>query len=441
MIASDIHGSEYYCRKMLECYDKEGATRLVLLGDLLYHGPRNDLPKEYHPKAVIALLNERKDQILCVRGNCEAEVDQMVLEFPVMADYAIFFHGTRMIFATHGHLFHENKLPPLKHGDILLHGHTHILAAEQRENYIYLNPGSVSIPKNGNVPTYMIYENNCFIIKDFDGNIIKQLQLDETIDAMISCNLNSVSLENKTIVLEEDIHSKDTASAFLQFCEIVRRLRAEDGCPWDRAQTHESLETCMIEEAYEVVEAIQNFSKTNDYVNLREELGDVLLQVVLHGQIASEEGIFELKDIIDEISQKMIRRHPHVFGRKKINHSNQVPNNWEEIKKQEKKQKGLDKQNELESIPKAFPALIRAQKVLKKSGISKTSSTEEILKTIQEKFKKLELFDSESQDSDTTQIIGSLYMDLTNLAMHYGINSEKAVAESVQKLIDKYQKN
>ena len=147
MIASDLHGSAYYCKKMLDCYDKERADRLILLGDLLYHGPRNDLPRDYCPKEVINLLNQRKNQILCVRGNCEAEVDQMVLEFPVMAEYAIFSLDSRMIFATHGHVFHERNLPPLQPGDILLHGHTHIWAAEKKSNYIYLNPGSISIPK------------------------------------------------------------------------------------------------------------------------------------------------------------------------------------------------------------------------------------------------------------------------------------------------------
>ena len=122
MIASDIHGSARYCRDLLAAFDREGAERLLLLGDLLYHGPRNDLPDEYAPKEVIALLNARKSRLLCVRGNCEAEVDQMVLEFPVLADYAILWAGERMIFATHGHHYNKNAMPPLQPGDILLHG-------------------------------------------------------------------------------------------------------------------------------------------------------------------------------------------------------------------------------------------------------------------------------------------------------------------------------
>ena len=116
MFASDIHGSAYYCRKMLDAFEKEGAERLVLLGDLLYHGPRNDLPKEYAPKQVIPMLNAMKDKIYAVRGNCEAEVDQMVLEFPVMADYCILSIDGKTLYATHGHVYNQNNLPPLCEG-------------------------------------------------------------------------------------------------------------------------------------------------------------------------------------------------------------------------------------------------------------------------------------------------------------------------------------
>lgn len=177
MFASDIHGSACYCKKMLEAFDKEKADRLVLLGDLLYHGPRNDLPKEYAPKEVISLLNARKNQIYAVRGNCEAEVDQMVLEFPVMADYCVLATGNQTFYVTHGHVYNEKHLPPLMENDILIHGHTHVLRAEKRENYFLLNPGSVSIPKEGNPPTYAVYEDGIFRIKDFEDNIIKQIEL------------------------------------------------------------------------------------------------------------------------------------------------------------------------------------------------------------------------------------------------------------------------
>lgn len=177
MFASDIHGSAYYCRKLLEKYQESGAERLILLGDLLYHGPRNDLPKEYAPKEVIAMLNEHKHEIYTVRGNCEAEVDQMVLEFPVLADYAVLVLNGLTFFATHGHVYNQDHLPPLKAGDILVHGHTHLLKAEAFGDYFILNPGSTSIPKGGNPATYALLDEQVFTIYDFDGNIVKQIAL------------------------------------------------------------------------------------------------------------------------------------------------------------------------------------------------------------------------------------------------------------------------
>ncbi len=162
MIASDIHGSAHYCQKLLDAYRASGASRLVLLGDILYHGPRNDLPKGYAPKEVISMLNAVKDELLCVRGNCDTEVDQMVLAFPVLADYAVLFEGGRMIYLTHGHNYNEDKLPPLQTGDILLHGHTHVPKCTEHETYTYLNPGSVSIPKEGSSHSYMTLEDGRF---------------------------------------------------------------------------------------------------------------------------------------------------------------------------------------------------------------------------------------------------------------------------------------
>ena len=169
MIASDIHGSACYCEKLLAAYAREKADRLILLGDLLYHGPRNDLPRDYAPKRVIAMLNEKKDEILCVRGNCEAEVDQMVLEFPVLADYALLALENKTVFLTHGHVFNENHLPPLKDGDILLHGHTHVPCRHLHETYAYLNPGSVSIPKEDSWHGYMTLEGDEFVWKTLEG--------------------------------------------------------------------------------------------------------------------------------------------------------------------------------------------------------------------------------------------------------------------------------
>ncbi len=174
MIASDIHGSAYWCRRLIEKYKEEQADRLILLGDLLYHGPRNDLPDEYAPKQVISMLNGIKNDILCVRGNCEAEVDQMVLDFPVLADYALLAQGKKTIFLTHGHIYNEDNIPPIKEGDILLHGHTHVPKCVEHESYVYMNPGSVSIPKENSRHGYMTLENGNFLWKDFDGNTLKQ---------------------------------------------------------------------------------------------------------------------------------------------------------------------------------------------------------------------------------------------------------------------------
>ena len=148
VIASDIHGSAYYCRKLLERVEKEQPDRLVFLVDILYHGPRNDLPKDYAPKEVIAMLNPLKEKILCVRGNCDTEVDQMVLEFPILADYGFLYEKGRMIFLTHGHVFNEKNLPMLGKGDILLHGHTHVPAYTIIENKYIINPGSVMMNRS-----------------------------------------------------------------------------------------------------------------------------------------------------------------------------------------------------------------------------------------------------------------------------------------------------
>ena len=182
MFASDIHGSAYYCRKMLDIYSESGAGRLVILGDLLYHGPRNDLPREYAPKEVIAMLNPLKNQIYAIRGNCDTEVDQMVLEFPILADYGLLGLEGEGFYATHGHVYNQDRLPPLQDGDILIHGHTHILKAETIEaeggrHITVLNPGSVSIPKGGNPNTYAVLENGVFSIRTLEGEVVKELKL------------------------------------------------------------------------------------------------------------------------------------------------------------------------------------------------------------------------------------------------------------------------
>ena len=165
MIASDIHGSEKYAKRLVEAYKKSGAKKLVLLGDILYHGPRNDLSQGYNPKAVIELLNGIKNEILCVRGNCDTEVDQMVLPFPILADYAVISVDGVDIYATHGHKFGRDNPPPLKKGDILLCGHTHVAADEECDGFRYINPGSVSIPKENTGNGYIVFEKGSFVRK------------------------------------------------------------------------------------------------------------------------------------------------------------------------------------------------------------------------------------------------------------------------------------
>lgn len=172
LIASDIHGSAYYCAQLLRRWEDEHADRMLLLGDLLYHGPRNDLPRDYAPKEVITMLNPMAAEILCVRGNCEAEVDQMVLDFPVLAEYALLSEGSTLIFATHGHIWNAAHMPPLHKGDILLHGHTHIPVCEPcgtNGECILLNPGSVSVPKAESKHSYMTMENGVFTWKSLEG--------------------------------------------------------------------------------------------------------------------------------------------------------------------------------------------------------------------------------------------------------------------------------
>ena len=181
LFASDIHGSAFFCRQLLDIYRKSGAARLVLLGYILYHGPRNDLPREYAPREVISMLNPLKDQIYAVRGNCDTEVDQMVLQFPILADYALLSIEGKTLYDTHGHVFNQDSLPPMQDGDILIHGHTHLLKAEKMETdfgtVAILNPGSVSIPKGGNPNTYAILENGIFTIKTLDGEIVREMKL------------------------------------------------------------------------------------------------------------------------------------------------------------------------------------------------------------------------------------------------------------------------
>ena len=162
IIASDIHGSAYYCKKLVEVINKEDPDRILLLGDILYHGPRNDLPRDYAPKEVIAMLNPMADKLICVRGNCDTEVDQMVLDFDVLSDSAVIYDGEVEIFATHGHKYSPENPPKIKNGAFLLGGHTHVAETRDMGSFTYINPGSVSIPKGGTSRGGLIYENGVF---------------------------------------------------------------------------------------------------------------------------------------------------------------------------------------------------------------------------------------------------------------------------------------
>lgn len=172
MIASDIHGSALYCEKLLERFEAENPDMLLLLGDILYHGPRNDLPDGYDPKKVAAMLNNIKESIMCVRGNCDAEVDQMMLDFPIMADYCALSADGINILATHGHIYNEDKLPPMSNVDVILNGHTHIPKYVKYTEFTYINPGSVSIPKEGSERGYVIFEDCEFIWKNLKGEAV-----------------------------------------------------------------------------------------------------------------------------------------------------------------------------------------------------------------------------------------------------------------------------
>ena len=163
VIASDIHGSAFWCRKLLDVVENEQPDHLILLGDILYHGPRNDLPRDYAPKQVIPMLGAWAEKILCVRGNCEAEVDQMVLNFPCLAEYSVLMADGKTFYLTHGHHKHPQDLPLLPQGSIFLYGHTHVKFDQVVNGIRCLNPGSVSIPKDGS-HSCLVYENGQFCV-------------------------------------------------------------------------------------------------------------------------------------------------------------------------------------------------------------------------------------------------------------------------------------
>ncbi len=179
LVASDIHGSAKWCAELLAAFENEGADKLILLGDLLYHGPRNDFPDDYSPKKVLAMLNAVKDKILCVRGNCDSEVDQMVLEFPILADYALLSYGSGTLFLTHGHLFNAENPPLLRAGDILFNGHFHTpVCTRMKSGAGYANCGSVALPKEGTPHSYILIEDGSVYCKDLEtGGVFDYMEI------------------------------------------------------------------------------------------------------------------------------------------------------------------------------------------------------------------------------------------------------------------------
>ena len=227
-----------------------------------------------------------------------------------------------------------------------------------------------------------------------------------------------------------------------EFLEIIRTLRGENGCPWDKVQTHESLKPCMTEEAAEFLASIRIYEKTGNPENMIEELGDVLLQIVMHAQIASEEGLFTMADVIDEVSRKMVRRHPHVFGAGNADTPEEVLTNWEEIKKEEKKDKEWV-ESPLREIPQELPALTRAAKVLKKADkyFGQGSTYEQDVDALQEAVEALRVCKPEAYSKELARILADMLMRLSDIARIGKISHEQALTDRIEDLIDQYEKN
>lgn len=182
LVISDIHGSLDGALLVKNAFKKHNADCILCLGDILYHGPRNDLPNDYYPKKVIPILNDLANYIISVRGNCDAEVDQMVLDFACTSDYNIIPYQNNKIFMSHGHIYSPNNLPTLNKGDLFLSGHTHIPTAELNNEGIYLlNPGSISLPKNGHPKTYGTLQNNIFNIYTIENDLYMSITIDASL--------------------------------------------------------------------------------------------------------------------------------------------------------------------------------------------------------------------------------------------------------------------
>lgn len=237
------------------------------------------------------------------------------------------------------------------------------------------------------------------------------------------------------------MEKSDKKYTYEEFLEIIKTLRGENGCPWDKVQTHESLKPCMTEEAAEFLASIRIYEKTGNPENMIEELGDVLLQVVMHAQIASEEGLFTMGDVVDEVSRKMVRRHPHVFGTGNADTPEEVLTNWEEIKKDEKKDKDWA-EFPLREIPRELPALTRAAKVLKKADkyYGQGSTYEQDVEALQESMEALKECKPEAYSKDLERILADMLMRLSDIARIGKISHEQALTDRIEDFIEKYEK-
>lgn len=233
------------------------------------------------------------------------------------------------------------------------------------------------------------------------------------------------------------LKSSDEKYTYEDFLQIIRDLRSENGCPWDKVQTHDSLRPCMMEEAAELLASIRIYDQTGNAENMREELGDVLLQVVMHAQIATEEKLFDMTDVVDEVSRKMIRRHPHIFGTVKADTPDQVLANWEEIKKEEKKGKDWIK-SPLQEIPRELPSLTRATKVLKKIDklYEPGKSYEENVKELQDCAAKLQDLSCGEATEELQKIMGDMLLSLSDIARKSKLTAEQILADRIDNLID-----
>lgn len=237
------------------------------------------------------------------------------------------------------------------------------------------------------------------------------------------------------------MENRDKKYTYEDLLGIIRTLRGENGCPWDRVQTHESLKPCMMEEAAELLASIRIYGQTGNPENMREELGDVLLQVVMHAEIASEEGLFTMADVVDEVSRKMVRRHPHVFGTGSADTPEEVLMNWEDIKKEEKK----DKEwiiSPLREIPRELPALTRAAKVLKKidKNYEEGNSYEENVEALQKAVDALRTCGHEPYDKELERIMADILLRLSDIARIAKISQEQILTDRIEDLIDQYEK-